>query len=584
MIFRSTLATGLMVALLSSTAGAEPVTPERLLAAGTEAEAGNWLMIHKDYTSTRHSTLDQITMENVDDLQLAFAFPIGGLEKTLYGQGSLQTTPLVNDGMMYVTDAWGTPYKFDVSSGRKAVPLWIGDTGFERDPNSPFPPANRGAALWQNLVITNMQNGMVMAFDDATGEVVWENHAGTEPGEAFTGAPLVVGDKVIIGQAAGDFATRGWIAALDAGTGEELWRRYVVPEPGQPGSETWKCDEGPNEQCWKTGGGGAWVTGSFDPESNALIWGTGNPVPMFDPSSRPGDNLYTNSTVALDVDTGELKWHFQYTPNDYFDYDEVGSQLLLTREVDGQERKVVGHFGRNGYFYEIDRTDGTFLQASQYGKVVTWTDGINPETGKPVEYDASKDLQVYKAGALHNAGDAVTSCPHLHGGVNFFPTVFNPNTGMAYGAAMEGCSQDEVIPVAPEDIVPGSVYLGGTYGTTGGVLNGSVTAMEVGTGTRAAQAETEFPFWSGLLSTPDMVWAGDTEGTFAAYDAATLEEKWSINVGGVFAAPPITYTVDGKQYIAVAAGPTGLVGFFSGQPEHGLMQAAAMIYVFALKD
>ena len=379
-------------------------------------------------------------------------------------------------------------------------------------------------------------------------------------------------------------ATRGFIAALDVATGEEIWRWHVVPEPGQPGSETWKCDEGPNANCWKTGGGGAWVTGSYDAETNSLIWGTGNPVPMFDPASRPGDNLYTNSTVALDPETGALKWYYQYTPGDYFDYDEVGSQLLLDREIDGQDRKLVAHFGRNGFFYLIDRTDGSFVAASQYGKQVSWTEGLNPETGKPIEYDPSKDLQAYKAGTLHAAGDVLVSCPHLHGGVNFFPTVYNPNTGFAYGAAIEGCSKDESIPVAAADIVPGDGYLAGTYATEGGVLNGSVTAMEISSNERVRQADTKFPFWSGMLSTPDMVWAGDTEGNFVGYDAQTLEEKWSINVGGVFAAPPMTYTVNGKQYLAVAAGPTGLIGFFSGQPEHGLMQAAAMVYVFALND
>ena len=322
---------------------ANEVTLERLLASETEAEAGNWLMVHKNFNSNRYSTLNEINGDNVADLRLVMAATIGGTEPAGFGVGSMEATPLTNNGFLYVSDPWGTPYKFDVSSGTSARPVWICDIGMDKDPSRGVLLANRGLALSGTNVITVLNDGRVVACDDEAGDVVWDVQAATDVGEGFTNSPQVIGDKIIIGQSYGDWATRGWIAALDAANGEELWRFYTVPEPGQPGSETWLCDEAGNPDCWKTGGGAAWVAGSFDPETNTLYWGTGNPVPMYDPEYRPGDNLYTNSTVALDADTGELKWHFQYTPGDYMDYDEVGIQLLMDTEINGEDRKVLAH-------------------------------------------------------------------------------------------------------------------------------------------------------------------------------------------------------------------------------------------------
>lgn len=378
---------------------ADEVTPERLAAAGTEAEAGNWLMVHRTYDSNRYAPLDEINASNVGDLQLAFAVPLGGLEPSGFGFGSMEGTPLVDNGAMYVSDPWGTPYKIDVSSGTQGKVLWVCDTGIEKDPTSPVLLAHRGLALLGDKVITALNDGRVVACDMDTGDVVWDQQVGTD-GEGFTSAPLAIGDKVLVGQSYGDWATRGYLAALDAESGDEVWRFYAVPEPGEPGSETWLCEETGNPDCWKTGGGALWVTGSYDPETNTTYWGTGNPTPMFDPEFRPGDNLYTNSTIALDVDSGELKWHFQYTPGDYMDYDEVGIQLLMDVTIDGEERKVLSHFGRNGIFYTLDRNSGEYIQSVQYVTELNWTTGIDSKTGKPVEYDPSQTLQTYAQGAL----------------------------------------------------------------------------------------------------------------------------------------------------------------------------------------
>jgi alcohol dehydrogenase (cytochrome c) len=563
-----------------ATAGlAQGVTADRLLNAGTEAEAGNWLMVHRTYDSNRFSPLEQINAGNVSGMHLAFAVPLGGLEPAGFGIGAMEGTPLVDNGFMYASDPWGTPYKIDVSSGKEGKIVWVCDTGMDKDPTRGILLAHRGLALSGTNVITALNDGRVVACDTETGDVAWEQQVGKDPGEGFTSAPLAVGDKILVGQSFGDWATRGWIAALNASDGSEIWRFYTVPEPGQPGSETWKCEEAGNPDCWKTGGGAAWVTGSYDPETNTTYWGTGNPVPMYDPEYRPGDNLYTNSTVALDMDTGALKWHFQYTPGDYMDYDEVGVQLLVDKEINGENRKVLAHFGRNGIFYTLDRTNGSYISSGQYVSKLTWTKGIDPKTGLPMEYDPSKSLQAYAQGGISRAGATATTCPNIQGGVNFFPTAYNPNTGMAYGAGIEGCSDLSVKTVAPEDVQPGAIFVGGA-GVSSGEQKGSITAIDVATAKQVAKHDTPFPMYSGVLVTPDLVWSGSLDGTFGAYDAKTLEPKWTMNVGTPFQAPPITYTVNGKEYVAIAGGGIGLAAF--DHPELEVKQAANLIWVFTV--
>jgi len=555
------------------------VTPERLAAANTEAEAGNWLMVHKTYDSNRFSTLSEINAGNVAGLKLAFAAPMGGTEPAGFGVGSMEATPLADNGFVYVSDPWGTPYKFDLSDGKQAKLAWVCDTGVDKDPSRGILLASRGLALAGKNVITALNDGRVVACDTETGEIAWEQKVGKEPGEGFTAAPLVIGDKVLVGQSYGDWATRGWIAALDVNSGDEIWRFYVVPKPGDPGSETWKCDESGNPDCWKTGGGAAWVTGSYDPATKTTYWGTGNPVPMYDPEYRPGDNLYTDSTVALDVDSGELKWHFQYTPGDYMDYDEVGPQLLMDAKINGEDRKVLSHFGRNGIFYSLDRSNGSYIQSAQYVSKLTWTKGLDPKTGLPVEYDPSKSLQTYEHGGIDRAGAKATTCPNIQGGSNFFPTAYNPALGIAYAAGIEGCSDLSVKAVKPADVVAGQVFTGGA-GVSSGVQTGSINAIDVASGKAIAQQATPFPMYGGVLATTDLLWAGSLDGTFAAYDAKTLEQKWSMNVGTPFQGAPIAFTVNGKEYIAIAGGGIGLAAF--EHPELEIKPTSNMLWVFAL--
>lgn len=567
------------VVVSASVGYAEEVTLERLLAAGTEAEAGNWLMVHKTFDSNRYSTLNDINASNVADLRLIMAAPLGGTEPAGFGVGSMEATPLVNDGFIYVSDPWGTPYKFDLSSGTAARPVWICDTGIDKDPSRGILLASRGLALSGSNVITVLNDGRVVACDDETGDVVWDVQAATEPGEGFTNSAQVIGDKIIIGQSYGDWATRGWIAALDAENGEELWRFYTVPEPGQPGSETWLCEEAGNPDCWKTGGGAAWVAGSFDPETNTLYWGTGNPVPMYDPEYRPGDNLFTNSSVALDADTGELLWHFQYTPGDYMDYDEVGIQLLMDTQINGEDRKVLAHFGRNGIFYTLDRSNGAYINSTTYVSNLNWTEGIDPKTGLPLEYNPDASLQTYAIGAIDRAGATATTCPNIQGGTNFFPTAYNPELGIAYAVGIEGCSDLSVRAVDPADVRAGEIFTGGA-GVGSGPLTGAINAVDLASSDVVATHSTTYPMYSGVLATPDLVWTAHLDGTIGAYDAVTLEEKWSMNVGTAFQAPPITFTAGGKQYVAIVGGGVGVAGF--GYEELQNIQPANMLWVFGL--
>lgn len=575
----SALALSAGFAMTGGAALADPATPDRLLDAGSDAEAGNWMMVHRTYDSHRFSPLDEINASNVQDLELAFAVPLGGLEPTAFGTPNLESTPLAKDGFVYMSDPWGTPYKIAIEEDRADI-VWTCDTGIDKDPSLGILQTNRGLGLWNDLVITVLSDGRVVACDDETGDVAWDQQIATEPGEGFTNAPLVVGDMIYVGQSYGDWATRGWIAALDAETGEEQWRFYTVPEPGEPGSETWLCEEAGNPGCWETGGAAAWVTGSYDPESNSLLWGTGNPVPMFDPEYRPGDNLYSNSALSLDADSGDLNWYFQYTPGDYMDYDEVGVNLLIDTEIDGETRKTLQHFGRNGFFYQLDRTNGSFINASQYVSELTWTPGIDPKTGKPVNYDPNASLQEYNTDqAVRREGGAVENCPQIQGGVNFFPTAYNPETNMAYGAGIEGCSSVESAPTDPEDVAAGAIFQGGGA-TDAGEINGSITAMDASTGEEAAKADREYPNYAGVMTTPDLVWTGELDGTFGAYDAETLEQLWSINVGTAFKAPPIAFEANGKQYIAIAGGAIADNTF--GHEELEGTPGANMLYFFSL--
>src|SRR5215468_1861161 len=411
------------------------VNRERLLNAQNEPQ--NWLIMNGDYGSQRYSKLTQINRDNVKNLRMVWALALGGMQDVGQNGPENEVNPLIDNGFMYTSDGWSTIYKIDARDPNRGQFVWVTDPGVKHQGNT---SRTRGVALWEDLIIANLPDGRVIAVKRDTGEIVWDKMMATtnEFGntEFFDTAPLTAEDKVLIANGAGDAGTRGWVAALEARTGKELWRWYVIPKPGDPGSETWKD----KNNAWKTGGGGIWQTGSYDPATRLTIWGTGNPVPQYDPQSRPGDNLYTDSAVALNIDTGKLAWHFQYTPNDSWDYDEVGVHMLYDTVIGGQTRKVVSHFGRNGFFYSLDRTTGKFIKGAQYVNDLNWTKGLNSKTGLPLEYDPKLDVQIYNADARALRGDGTKrTCPTWHGGVAHQPTAYNPVKNIAYGVGIEGC-------------------------------------------------------------------------------------------------------------------------------------------------
>jgi alcohol dehydrogenase (cytochrome c) len=577
----SILRIGLLAsALLASTsvlAMAADVTTERLLNADKEPQ--NWLTVNKDYASHRYSELDQINKSNVKDLHVAFTVALGGVQGgKKHPWGGHQSTPLVDDGAMYVVDGWGVVYRIDVRDPAKPGKIaWVMDPGVNKEDF--FLPSNRGVALYKNYVVSVTADCKVIWTNRDTGEVAktvkFDDLKTTHC--TLTGAPLLINDNLIVPGSGGDQGARAHIDALNADTGALVWRTYSIPAPGEPGSETWK---GPNN-AWKHGAGSLWQTGSYDPKLNLTYWGTGQPTPMFDPEYRPGDNLYTNSTLALDPSTGKIKWYFQYTPGDFLDYDEVGIHQLVNTKINGEDRNIIAHFSRNGFFYTIDRTNGQFIQATPYAMRINWTDGIDPKTGKPVEYDPKKDLQTYKIGspAGRRAQGTLNGCPHMAGGVNWYPTTYSLRTHLSYGGGLETCSS---ITPDPSNDASGDYWLGGKFASSE-AEHGSVTAMDPATAKKVAQLPTDYPVHSGVTSTAGGVLFTSTyDGTVWALDDETLKPLWSFNTGSLSAAAPMTYAVNGKQYVAILIGNRKDFDIISKRPELKDMQNTSMLYVFSL--
>jgi alcohol dehydrogenase (cytochrome c) len=529
------------VAILAvSPVPAAEVTPDRL--ANADKEPQNWLMNHRTYDAQRFSPLARINKDNIKGLKLAYAVAIGGTS----ANENLQATPLAEDGYLYVVDQWGVVYKIDGRSGDAGRIVWRMDPGQEK-----LPLSNRGAALWGNLVISSANYPpRIIATDKNNGKVAWEtNLSDGQTDLQLTAAPLVVKDKIIVGAAGGDRGVRDFIAALDGATGKLIWRKYVVPAPGEPGSETWKDK---NQVAWQTGGGAMWITGSYDVKTNQVIWGTGNPVPMFDSTYRPGDNLYTNSVISWDPDAGKMNWYFQYTPGDHWDYDEAGTHILIDGVVAGQPRTLITHSARNGYLYTMERGNGQTLLAKPYLQNVNWTAGIDQKTGKPVEYVANADLQLYNGTATPTPQDPTKKmCPNPAGGNNFWPSAYSPKTKLIYIPTLSNCA---LLTSDPKLSNKAGDWKGGGYKQTERYET-DLTVADPFTGEIKKTVHIPFPDYSGALATGGgLVFTGFTDGTFVAYDDTTMEQLWKINVGTGFNAPPMTFEVNGKQYVAILSG------------------------------
>jgi alcohol dehydrogenase (cytochrome c) len=551
--------------VLAGPALAADVTPQRLVDADKEPQ--NWLMNHRTYDGQRFSPLARIDKGNVKGLKLAYTVALGGGAANQY----VMATPLAEDGFLYITDSAGVLYKIDGSSGDVGRIVWRMDPGQQRQQR------NRGAALWGNLVITAADDPpRIVATNKNTGRVVWETGFPDTPDVAMTSAPLAIKDKIIIGAANGDQGVRDWMAGLDAASGKLLWRKFTIPAPGEPGSETWKG----NTNAWQTGGGAVWVTGTCDPDTNQTIWGTGNPVPMFDPTYRPGDNLYTNSAISWDPDTGKMNWYFQFTPGEMWDFDEVGTHILVDGNVAGQPRKLITHSGRNGFVYTMDRFNGQTVMAKPYMEV-NWTKGIDQKTGKPIEYDPNKDIQTYACVANQNPGEPTRRvCPGHAGGNNFWPSTYSRKTGLLYIPTLSNC-EDISIDTTKHSKEKG--WNGGGFKTTER-YESNLTAVDPVSGDIKKTVHLRYPNYSGALSTGGgLVFNALLDGTIAAYDDTTLDELWRFNVGSGFHAPPMTFEVNGRQYVAIAsgAGPSAKSRLIN-TPELKEQRNATVLYVFGL--
>jgi alcohol dehydrogenase (cytochrome c) len=522
-------------------AQAPQVTFERLLNAA--AEPHNWLTYSGTYDSQRHSLLRQVRPANVTELELKWVHQAQSLE-------SFETTPLVVDGIMYLTEAPNTAVALDAATGRH---FWR----YQYDPSTDSRPCcgrvNRGLAILGDKVFMATIDAKLIAIDATNGQPVWtKTIADPAEGYAMTLAPLAIKDKIIVGVAGGEYGIRGFISAYAAETGEEAWRFYTIPAPGEPGFETWEH----GGDAWQHGGASVWLTGSYDADLDLTYWGIGNPGPDWNPAQRPGDNLYSDSVVALDPDTGALEWYFQFTPNDDYDYDAV--QIPVLANVPGNDATSGKHMlwgNRNGFFYVLDRTTGEFVRGKPFVKV-NWASGLD-ERGRPIETPQPAETVTY---------------PGVQGGTNWYSPSFSPSTGLFYVSAWE--NYGSIFRPQEVEYIPGRQFVGGFPGGpipgaanipgirrgpinnwTDAIGNGAVLALDPRTGEQRWRFPTTDVSSSGILTTAtDLLFTGSREGYFYALDARSGELLWRASVGGQGANGPMSYAVDGTQYVAVASG------------------------------
>jgi alcohol dehydrogenase (cytochrome c) len=488
---------------------------------------GDWPSYNGLLSGNRHSELDQIHTGNVAGLAPRWMFPIRSPRR-------LQVTPVVIDGVMYVTTV-NEAFALDAANGREIWHYRRGRTeGVIGDAGSGI---NRGVAVLGDRVFMVTDDARVIALHRLTGRLLWDTKmAAHEENYGSTLAPLVVNDLVIAGVAGGDEGIRGFLAAYSAATGEEVWRFWTIPAPGEPGSETWVGSALPH------GCGATWLTGSYDPELDLLYWTTGNPCPDYNGDERKGDNLYSNSVVALEPAAGNLRWYYQYTPHGLNDWDAVQTPVLADAEWQGERRKLLLQANRNGFFYVLDREDGELLLAEPFVDALTWASRIG-EDGRPVRV----------AGQVPTPGGTVT-CPAVEGATNWMSPAFHPGTGLFYLNALEKCS---VYIKRPQDWTAGDSFYGGTTRIAPDKPKRKyLRAIDIETGKRVWEREQVGPAraWGGVLTTAGgLVLYGDDSGAFAAVDAKSGEPLWDFQMNVVWKASPMTYEVGGRQYIAVAA-------------------------------
>ena len=520
------------------------VTVDQLLK--PEDHPQNWFNYSGGYFSQRHSRLTQVTPANVKNLEMSWVFQLRS--STEPSTTKFEATPIVVNGVMYTVQPPNDVFALDAATGKV---FWSAPYRVQTSEN--VHPCcgrvNRGLAILGDTLFMGTLDDHVIALDAKTGRQIWNTtvaDAKPEQGYTFTVAPLVVKDKVILGPAGGEFGIQSFLAAFDVKTGKEVWRFHLIPKPGEPGNETWGGDS------WKTGAGSIWTTGSYDPETNLTFWGVGNPGPDWNGDNRPGDNLYTSSVVALDADTGKLKWYYQFTPHDEFDYDSTQVPVLADIQWEGRLRKVMMWANRNGFFYVLDRTNGQFLSGKPFVKV-TWADGFDAK-GRPNR-------------VAQSSGEGILVFPGNQGGTNWYSPSYSPRTGLFYLSVWDNYSSFYVKQPAtyregtsfgggnPRGTIPQGTQANQNMYRTEEEGFGAVRAIDPKTGEKKWDFKMVDFTDSGILTTAsDLLFTGGREGYFYALDARNGNLLWKANVGGRMPAGPMTYSANGKQYIAIAAG------------------------------
>jgi alcohol dehydrogenase (cytochrome c) len=500
------------------------VTPQAMVAKAGE----NWLSYHGDYTGQRFTRLNQITPANVSNLKTQWVFHVRDVS-------DMEVTPVVSGGVMFVTAA-NDAYALDARTGRT---IWHYSRpiteGLIDDASSHH---NRGVGLWHSRVFMETDNAHLLCLDARSGHLLWDVAYAPPNNKNYgaTSAPLVVKDKVIVGTSGGYDGVRGFVVAFNAETGKEAWRLWTIPAPGEPGSESWPG------QMYLRGGGTTWMPGTYDPELNLIYWGTSNPAPDFDGGPRPGDDLYTDCVLAIDPETGKLKWHFQFTPHDLYDYDATETPVLVDANYKGQPRKLMVQANRNGFLYVLDRTNGAFLNAIQFADKVTWASGIDAK-GRPI-----------LTGKIPTA-EGTEVCPSFVGATNWYSPSYNPDQNRLYFLALEDCG---TFFLKPEDFAEGRTYYAtGVRRSRSMKASRKLIAYDLATnkfvwdyplvGERDSSAGT-------LATATGLVFFGDTSQALEAIDTGTGKPLWYFTMGQAIHASPMSYSILGKQYVAIAAG------------------------------